>query len=67
MTDHNTYCTKCKKVLIRDEIAIYLRLVNRNAKEYLCIPCLAKHFKCSEQDIQVRIKRLKEMGCTLFS
>jgi biotin operon repressor len=67
MTDYNTRCKKCNKVLVRDEIAIYLRLVNRGAKEYLCIPCLAEYFKCSEQDIHDRIKRLKDMGCTLFS
>ena len=63
----NNFCIKCHKSLERDEIAIYLRLVNRSAKEYLCIPCLAKHFDCSKEDIQLRIKRLKDMGCTLFS
>lgn len=67
MTDTNQYCKKCQKKLIRDEIAIYLRLVNRDAKEYLCISCLAKHFKCSEEDIKLRIISLKAMGCTLFS
>lgn len=65
--DDNHYCKKCHKKLARDEIAIYLRLVNRGAKEYLCIPCLARYFKCSEEDIRLRIKKFKEMGCTLFS
>ncbi|NLP16856.1 MAG: hypothetical protein GX379_07455 [Clostridiales bacterium] len=60
-------CKNCHKELIRDEIAIYLRLVNRGAKEYLCIPCLADYFKCEEEDIYLRIERLKTMGCTLFS
>ncbi len=63
----NHYCMKCRKKLIRDEIAIYLRLVNRGAREYLCIPCLAEYFKCREEDIKLRIKNLKEMGCKLFS
>jgi hypothetical protein len=57
---------KCDKKLERDEIAIYLRLVNRGAKEYLCIPCLADYFKCTEEDIRARIVSLKAMGCTLF-
>lgn len=65
--DSSTYCKECQKKLTRDEIAIYLRLVNRGAKEYLCIPCLAKFFKCSVKDIELRIERLKAMGCTLFS
>ncbi|NLY47770.1 MAG: hypothetical protein GX059_01920 [Clostridiales bacterium] len=67
MTDINKRCKKCDKVLVRDEIAIYLKLVNRGAKEYLCIPCLAEYFKCSEDVIHERIKQLRDMGCTLFS
>jgi biotin operon repressor len=62
----DNYCLNCNKKLERDEIAIYLRLVNRGAKEYLCIPCLASYFKCSEADIRARIEQLKAMGCTLF-
>jgi len=67
ITDNNHYCIKCHKKLVRDEIAIYLRLVNRGAKEYLCIPCLAKYFKCSEEVIKLRIQKFKAMGCKLFS
>lgn len=67
MTNDNNCCKKCKQKLLRDEIAIYLKLINRGAKEYLCIPCLADHFKCRQEDIRARIKSLKEMGCTLFS
>lgn len=59
-------CIQCNKSLDRDEIAVYLRLVNRGAKEYLCIPCLAAYFKCSEENIRVRIEGFKAMGCTLF-
>ncbi|NLP35505.1 MAG: hypothetical protein GX359_10025 [Clostridiales bacterium] len=62
----NQYCKQCNKKLERDEIAIYLRLVNRGAKDYLCIPCLSRYFKCSEEVIHKRIRNLKEMGCTLF-
>ncbi len=65
--DYNKYCKNCNKKLVRDEIAIYLRLVNRNARDYLCIPCLAEYFKCREEDIYNRIEKLKKMGCTLFS
>lgn len=65
--DTNQYCKNCNKKLIRDEIAIYLRLVNRGAKEYLCIPCLAEYFKCSEEVIKARIENFKAMGCKLFT
>ena len=66
MKDDNQYCKQCNEKLERDEISIYLRLVNRGANEYLCIPCLAEYFKCSQEDIRARIENLKAMGCTLF-
>lgn len=66
MVQTDQHCFQCNKILEHDEIAIYLKLVNRGAKEYLCIPCLSAYFKCSEEDIHFRIKKLKEMGCTLF-
>ncbi|MDF2587813.1 MAG: hypothetical protein K0S41_1654 [Anaerocolumna sp.] len=60
-------CRQCNKVLTRDEKAIYYRLVNRAATDFLCIPCLAEYFKCRVSDIEDRIISLKKMGCTLFS
>ncbi|MBE5962638.1 MAG: hypothetical protein E7256_14880 [Lachnospiraceae bacterium] len=59
-------CRICGKKLEADEIAIYRKLVNRGAKSYLCIPCLASYFHCEEQLIYDRIASLREMGCTLF-
>ena len=60
-------CTKCNKVLINDEVAIYKRLVSRGATEFLCIDCLSEYFKCDKSLILDRIISLKAMGCTLFS
>ncbi len=62
----SSICMKCGRNLVRDEVAINLKLVNKNAKEYLCIPCLSEYFKCSEQVIWDRIEALRESGCTLF-
>lgn len=59
-------CKECGKLLEKDEVGIYYRLVNRAATEFLCIPHLALHFKCEEDDIHKRIIQLKNMGCTLF-
>lgn len=66
MEDRSDCCKECNKKLERDEIAIYRKLVNRGSTEYLCIPCLARYFKCHEEDIRLRINHLKAMGCTLF-
>lgn len=60
-------CKQCNANLKPDEIAIYRKLVNRGAKEYLCIPCLSKYFKCSQEIIYDRIEKLREAGCTLFN
>lgn len=61
-------CRKCgKKDLSGDEIAIYLKLANRGAKEFLCIDCLAEFFKCDKSEIEARIKYYRDSGeCTLF-
>ncbi len=65
-TEALDYCRECEKGLEKDEKAIYYRLVNRSAKDFLCISCLAKYFKCKTHDIEKRIVELKNMGCTLF-
>lgn len=65
-TEFNVCCRECKKILEKDEKAIYYRLVNRLAKDFLCIPCLSIYFKCKTEDIEKRIVELKNMGCTLF-
>lgn len=57
---------QCGKTLTRDETAIYRRLINRGAQEYLCIDCLASHFKCPRAMIEQKIEHFKSIGCTLF-
>lgn len=61
-------CKKCgKPELSGDELAIYRKLVNKGATEFLCIDCLAEYFQCDRKDIEERINYYKESGtCTLF-
>lgn len=59
-------CKNCKKELLNDEIAIYKRLINRGAVEFLCIECLAKRMEVDVSDIEEKIVHFKKMGCTLF-
>lgn len=59
-------CKNCRKELLNDEIAIYKRLINRGAVEFLCIECLAKHMEVEVSDIKEKIVHFKKMGCTLF-
>ena len=59
-------CIQCGKPLISDEIAIYRRLIYRDAEEYMCKACLAKYLGVPETVIDARIVYFKKIGCTLF-
>ncbi len=57
---------QCGRKLISDEIAIYRRLIYRDADEYLCKTCLAEKMKTTEAEIEKKIEHFKSIGCTLF-
>lgn len=60
-------CTDCGAELLADDIAIFRKLVNRNADEFLCIDCLAERLGYSREDIERIIRYYRESGkCTLF-
>ena len=58
---------QCGGKLSSDEIAIYRRLIYRDADEYLCKACLAEKMKTTEAEIEKKIEHFKSIGCTLFS
>lgn len=60
-------CRKCGRILTSDEIAIYKRMVNRGATDFLCISCFAAAYRVSEELIREKIEHFRAMGCTLFS
>lgn len=59
-------CAACGRVLTHDEIALTKKLINRGARIFFCIPCLAAKFEASEDELHEKIAQFKEMGCTLF-
>lgn len=60
-------CRQCGAPLGGDDIAIYKKLVNRGAQEFLCISCLADFFQVPREEIEKRIRYYKESGtCVLF-
>lgn len=62
-----THCKECNAPLLADDMAIYMKLVNRGADEFLCIDCLAKFFKCTRQDLEKLIEYYRKSGnCGLF-
>lgn len=58
---------QCERRLTSYEIAIYRRLIYRDAEEYLCKTCLAEKMKTTEAEIERKIEHFKKIGCTLFS
>lgn len=59
-------CFKCGRRLTGDEIAVYRKLVDRMAGEFMCKSCLAAYFEVSEQKIDQKIEQFKRNGCLLF-
>lgn len=60
-------CKKCNRVLTSDERAVYMKMVNRQAKEFLCKTCLAEYFEVNEKLIDKKIQQFKDAGCMLFT
>ena len=59
-------CITCGRPLVKDEVALTRKLINRGATQYLCIDCLAKKFEVTREDLEKKIEEFRQMGCTLF-
>lgn len=60
-------CQSCGASLDQDDRAIYKKLVNRGAEEFLCVDCLAKYLDVPPKEIRERIRYYRESGtCVLF-
>lgn len=57
----------CAAPLTGDEIALYRKLVLREAREYLCLGCLASQLGNSREELQQLIDYYHKTGyCCLF-
>lgn len=62
------HCKKCGKTLMGDEIALYRKLVQRDAKEYLCLDCLSEELCTSREKLERLIAYYHRTGiCCLFA
>ena len=50
------YCRKCGKELAHDEIALYRKIYNRGAKDFLCISCSSQYLQVSEELLLTKIQ-----------
>ncbi|OMF97620.1 hypothetical protein BK144_03030 [Paenibacillus sp. FSL R7-0273] len=60
-------CLRCDVPLQSDDVAIYLKLVSRASKDFLCIDCLGAKLNCGREPIEKLINYFRESGnCVLF-
>lgn len=59
-------CVKCKKELIKDEVALCKKMLGKNTKQFLCIDCLSEFLNTEQEILLNKIEQFKEEGCTLF-
>ena len=52
--------------LTKDEIGATRKLIDKDAKEFFCIDCLADYLGCTVNELLEKIEEFKEEGCTLF-
>ena len=60
-------CYSCgKHPLSKDEIGLVKKLIDKKAKQFYCLQCLAEYFEVTEDELLAKIEEFKEEGCTLF-
>lgn len=60
-------CARCGRELVRDEIGLSRKLINRGTTTFFCLSCLAEDFKLPESELVEMIARFREAGCMLFT
>jgi biotin operon repressor len=59
-------CKDCGKPICKDEVALYKKIIEIRAKEFLCLECMSEVLDCTVEDLEIKIDEFKEQGCTLF-
>ncbi len=60
-------CYVCgKEPLIKDEVGLTKKLINKNAKQFYCLACLADELEVTQEELMAKVEQFKEEGCTLF-
>ena len=60
-------CERCEKILTSDEIALFRKLICREAETYLCIECLASDLSSTTERLRELITYFRtKQRCYLF-
>ncbi|MBR4452398.1 MAG: hypothetical protein IKS39_11220 [Clostridia bacterium] len=60
-------CLSCEKPLTQDDIGFHRKMVNRGAREFMCIDCLCDYFGITREKADEMIEKFKSMGCSMFN
>ena len=53
-------CRECGRALTADEIAVTRKLINRGARSFYCVDCLAAYFEVTPEEIRERIAYFRQ-------
>ena len=60
-------CYVCgKEPLVKDEVGLTKKLINKNAKQFYCLAWLADESEVTQEELLAKVEQFKEEGCTLF-
>ena len=59
-------CSVCENEADKMAIALCKKIINRNAKKFYCISCLANYLDTTVEELEEKAAEFKEEGCTLF-
>ncbi len=60
-------CRACGRALTGDEIGMTKKMINRGAREFFCMDCLAAYHRVPVEALYKKLKEFRAMGCTLFA
>ena len=65
MADKNCYVCN-KESLTKNEVGLTKKLLDKNAKHFYCLECLAEYLEVDEELLISKVEEFKEQGCELF-
>ncbi|MBQ8907772.1 MAG: hypothetical protein IJY71_04220 [Clostridia bacterium] len=59
-------CLCCQGALTGNEIGLTKKLLSRRALRYLCLDCLAEHFRSDRATMEAYVEKFRRAGCLDF-
>ena len=67
VTVQEKVCYVCgKSPLGKDEIGLVKKLIDKNAKHFYCLDCLAEYLEVTAEELKDKIEEFRDEGCALF-